>query len=91
MEPVTLIPFEPKLMDYSMMTPEQIAWLNEYNKKIVDTILPIFEANGNELAADWIRARTETIEVEKGDGSGADRARAVSTTLLTLSLTLSLL
>ena len=41
-EPVALLPFEPKLIDYNLLTQEHIDWLNQYNKMIRDKI-------GNEL------------------------------------------
>ena len=31
-EPVTLVPFEQKLINFTMMTPEQIEWYNNYNQ-----------------------------------------------------------
>ena len=36
--PVTLVPFEPKLINFSMLSPEQIDWYNEYNVKIRDLV-----------------------------------------------------
>ena len=37
-EPVTLVPFELKLINFSMLSPEQIDWYNEYNVKIRDLV-----------------------------------------------------
>ncbi|KAL1122414.1 hypothetical protein AAG570_003818 [Ranatra chinensis] len=31
---VTLVPFEPRLIDLSKLSPQQIHWLNEYNKRV---------------------------------------------------------
>ena len=31
-EPTCLVPFEPHLIDYSLLSTEQINWLNYYNK-----------------------------------------------------------
>ena len=39
-EPVTLVPFEPKLINFSLLTPEQIEWLNEYNAIIREKVGP---------------------------------------------------
>lgn len=47
--PVTLIPFEPKLIDFGMMSTAQIEWFNEYNVKIreeVATILQVIKSYG---------------------------------------------
>ena len=59
--PTTLVPFEPKLIDFSLMSPEQILWFNDYNKKIREIIAPHFEETGNKRAMDWIAVRTETV------------------------------
>jgi hypothetical protein len=40
-EPVTLVPFELKLIDFGLMSPAQIEWFNDYNKQIKDRIVPI--------------------------------------------------
>ena len=37
-EPVALIPFEPKLIDFTLLNQGQIEWLNNYNKLIRDKI-----------------------------------------------------
>ncbi len=36
LDPVTLVPFEPKLIDFGMMTDAQIQWYNEYNARILE-------------------------------------------------------
>ena len=33
-EPVSLVPFEPKLIDYTLLNQEQVDWLNNYNMLI---------------------------------------------------------
>lgn len=42
-EPVTLVPFEPKLIDYGLMSPAQIQWLNSYNELIREKICPLLK------------------------------------------------
>ena len=37
-EPVTLVPFEPKLIKFELMSPEQIEWYNNYNKVITEQV-----------------------------------------------------
>ena len=37
-EPVALIPFEPKLIDFGLLNKGQIDWLNQYNKLIREKI-----------------------------------------------------
>ncbi len=37
-EPVALIPFEPKLIDFSLLNDEQVRWLKKYNKLIREKV-----------------------------------------------------
>ena len=37
-EPVTLVPFEPKLIRFEKLTPEQIDWYNRYNELVIDQV-----------------------------------------------------
>ena len=37
-EPVCLMPFEPKLIDYSLLSDAHIDWLNTYNLKIREKV-----------------------------------------------------
>jgi len=60
-EPVTLVPFEPKLIEFTQMSNQEIDWLNEYNRRITDNVLPRLESRGDELAVAWVEARTQTI------------------------------
>ena len=57
-EPVTLVPFEPKLIDFSLMTVRQIEWFNDYNKLINTEVLPLIE---DTTTSDWIQKRTKFV------------------------------
>ena len=37
-EPVCLVPFEPKLINYTLLNDEQLGWLNNYNQMIRDKV-----------------------------------------------------
>uniref|UniRef100_A0ABM0MBB0 Xaa-Pro aminopeptidase 1-like n=1 Tax=Saccoglossus kowalevskii TaxID=10224 RepID=A0ABM0MBB0_SACKO len=50
---VTLVPFDPKLIKYSLMSPRQIDWLNRYNARIRTEIGPLVQAENVE-AYDWL-------------------------------------
>ena len=45
-ELVCLVPFEPKLIDYSLLTEPQIEWLNNYNDLIQQKIGPMLKIAG---------------------------------------------
>ena len=35
---VCLVPFEVKLIDFSLLSKDQVDWLNEYNREIVEKV-----------------------------------------------------
>ena len=37
-EPVTLVPFEPHLIDFSLLSEQQVNWLNYYNRLVRDKV-----------------------------------------------------
>lgn len=59
-ETVTLVPHEPNLIKYEMLSKDQIDWLNTYHKKVQDTIGPLL-INTNREAYDWMELRTRKI------------------------------
>ncbi|XP_029640756.1 xaa-Pro aminopeptidase 1 [Octopus sinensis] len=60
-KPITLVPFEPNLIDYSMLSKDQIYWLNNYNKLCEDIIGPELMRQGKNDALNWLQKRTELI------------------------------
>lgn len=40
-EPLTLCPIDKRLIDLSMMTPTEVAWLNDYHQRVLDTLTPL--------------------------------------------------
>ena len=59
-EPVTLVPFEPKLIDFSLMNVKQIEWLNTYNELIVNKVRPRIDVN-DVRTLQWIDQRTNFV------------------------------
>ena len=57
-EPVTLVPFEPQLIDFSLMTVKQIEWFNTYNELIVNKVRPRIDSNDLRTLM-WIDQRTK--------------------------------
>ena len=39
-EAVTLVPFEPKLINFTQLRPDQIDWYNQYNAAVRDKVGP---------------------------------------------------
>jgi Xaa-Pro aminopeptidase len=57
-KPVTLVPYEPKLIDRSRLSLEQASWLAGYNKQVYETVGLAFKKAGNHRAFKWVEART---------------------------------
>ncbi|MCR5309496.1 MAG: M24 family metallopeptidase [Bacilli bacterium] len=50
---ISLIPFDHQLIDFSLLTPEEISWLKDYNETILDTLdLP-------SKVKDWVDSFTD--------------------------------
>ncbi|CAA6804998.1 MAG: Xaa-Pro aminopeptidase (EC [uncultured Aureispira sp.] len=56
-ESITLFPIETKLIDLSLMSPLDIAWLNKYHQRVYAALSP--SLNGEEKA--WLWSKCETI------------------------------
>ena len=53
-EPLTLVPFDRRLFDKSIMTPEEIKWVDDYHALVRDTLLPLLDAE----QAEWMKEKT---------------------------------
>ena len=58
---VTLVPYEPKLIDVSMLNPSHRRWLNNYNGRIRDEVGPELKRRLKMDAFDWMLRKTATI------------------------------
>lgn len=54
-KPVCLVPFEPKLIKYSLLTRAQVNWLNKYNQLIIEKVLPRLQQGSP--SHQWVKAR----------------------------------
>jgi Xaa-Pro aminopeptidase len=60
--PLTLIPIQKKLIDWNLMAPKDIAWLNEYHAQVWERVSPRVE---DEETKAWLRDATKPVTVEK--------------------------
>ena len=60
--PVTLVPFEPSLIDFTLMGPSQIQWYNSYNQLIKDNILPRLQEDEDTRALQWVIKRIKPVD-----------------------------
>lgn len=54
---LTLYPYDKKLMDLSIMTDEEITWVNEYHQKVYENLAPLL----NEEEVAWLKEKTSPI------------------------------
>ncbi|TPX44096.1 hypothetical protein SeMB42_g01343 [Synchytrium endobioticum] len=52
-EHLTLVPIQSELIDVSLLTPEEIKWVNAYHDECWEIIAPLLEANS--LAWNWLK------------------------------------
>ncbi|CAK9290978.1 unnamed protein product [Gordionus sp. m RMFG-2023] len=68
-ESYTLVPFEPKLIDYSLLNCNQVKWIDDYNSNIKRYITPILIQQNGSRALMWMNKRIiplEDIRIKKG-------------------------
>ncbi len=56
-EPLTLVPFDQRLIDKSLLSSAELAWLNDYHQTVYDRISPYLEAD----EAAWLKSATAKI------------------------------
>lgn len=56
-EPLTLVPFDRRLINKSLLSPDEISWLNDYHQTVFETIAPLLP----ESTAQWLKQMTRKI------------------------------
>lgn len=54
-ENVTRVPIDTRLVDWSLMTKEEIKTLNEHNKMVEEALLPLLEDDLDKEAREWLK------------------------------------
>ncbi|XP_064108547.1 uncharacterized protein LOC135216931 isoform X1 [Macrobrachium nipponense] len=60
-EPVTLVPFEENLINFTMLTSKQCQWLNNYHAHVRDIVGRELIAQGRKRGYDWLISKTERL------------------------------
>ena len=58
-EAVTVVPIQTKLVDVSIMSDDEIKWLNDYNERCLKVVGPLMDQN--ESAFKWLQRETMPI------------------------------
>ena len=59
---MTVVPYEPKLIDFTLMNPSQIEWLNNYNQKVLDQVIPRLKEVEDAIVIKWVKDRTKYVD-----------------------------
>ena len=60
-EPLTLIPFQRKLIDAALLNHEEKAYINAYHARVAATIVPLLSSADDALALGWLRHNTAPL------------------------------
>ncbi|CAD5117606.1 DgyrCDS6362 [Dimorphilus gyrociliatus] len=60
-EAATLVPFEPKLINYDDLTKDERVWLNNYNEECKKKTGEYLKSKGKTEAVKWLEARTKKL------------------------------
>ncbi|KAG7156581.1 Xaa-Pro aminopeptidase 1-like 1 [Homarus americanus] len=60
-EAVTLVPFEPKLINITMLTGKQCHWLNSYHARVRDVVGGELMTQGRTRGYEWLISKTEPL------------------------------
>lgn len=61
-ETVTMCPIQTKLIDSSLMTEEEVNYLNSYHKKVLQVVGQQLETDGDTFTLEWLERETAEIE-----------------------------
>jgi len=56
-EAITLVPFDLRLLDASLMTPAELDWLDSYHQRVAEVIGPLLDENDRA----WLEQATRPV------------------------------
>ncbi len=60
-ETITLAPIDLRLVDPSLMTDDEIAWLNSYHARVRETLMPLVGSDAENNIGPWLTAATRAL------------------------------
>jgi len=60
-ENLTVVPYERKLIDLSLLTKADIDMVNQYHAKVFDIIAPQLEEQGDKIGLEWLKHKTQPL------------------------------
>jgi Xaa-Pro aminopeptidase len=58
-------PIQTKLVDFSLLSPKERQWLNDYNQEVEEKVLPLLQRLGDERAVAWLKKECEPVELTR--------------------------
>ena len=56
-EPLTMVPFDRRLINKELLNKKELEWLNNYHQKVYNTLSPLLESN----VSDWLKQITSAL------------------------------
>jgi len=56
-EPITLVPFDRRLLDAALLDAREIAWLDAYHRRVAESVGPLLD----EAARAWLERATRPL------------------------------
>ena len=56
-----MAPIQRKLIDVDLLSPDDIAWLDDYHRECRDSLMPFLEKRGDERARKYLLRETEPM------------------------------
>ena len=60
-ETITCVPLDRKLIDKTLLTADEITWVDEYHKFCWSKLLPLAEEKGKTDLIDWLKSQTAKL------------------------------
>ncbi|XP_015127089.1 xaa-Pro aminopeptidase ApepP isoform X2 [Diachasma alloeum] len=60
-EPVTFVPIQTNLLDVSLLSDEEITYLNNYHARCVEVLQPLLQGEKNAQALEWLKKETRPV------------------------------
>lgn len=71
LEPVSLVPFERKLMQHDLLSADHIRWLNNYHSMVREKVGALMLKQGRKEGYSWLKSKTEPIPLNNMPSSAA--------------------
>ncbi|POY74768.1 hypothetical protein BMF94_2244 [Rhodotorula taiwanensis] len=63
MEHLTMCPIATNLVEPSLMSMDELEWLNRYNAEVREKVAPLLRETGDEVAMEWLERSTQPISL----------------------------